>query len=90
MARSAPLVRTSATLWRTGPYGQVLLAPGDEQPQSLDDRAALVWAALAEPVTADELAEDLATVFAANPDAVAADLAPLLAGWVAGGAVVEA
>ena len=87
MARTAHLVRSPATLWRTGPFGTVLLAPGDAEPQALDATAALVWGALADPVTVGDLAADLAHAFDADPTAIAADLTPLLDAWVASGAV---
>lgn len=90
MARSVRLVRSATTLWRAGPFGHVLLAPGDPEPHALTGTAAIVWDALAEPVTADDLAHDLAAAFGTDPDTVAADLAPLLAAWRASGAVVEA
>ncbi|MFM7271137.1 MAG: PqqD family protein [Actinomycetes bacterium] len=89
MARTARLVRSPATLWRTGPFGTVLLAPGDAEPQALDATAAVVWAALAEPASAIELARDLAVAFDADESIVAADLAPLLDAWLASGAVEE-
>lgn len=90
MARSTRLVRSSATLWRAGPFGQVLLAPGDAEPYALTPTAALLWDALVDPVTAEDLAADLAAAFGTSPDVVAADIAPLLAAWRASGAVVEA
>lgn len=90
MARSTRLVRSSATLWRAGPFGQVLLAPGDDEPHALTGTAAVLWDALAEPVTPDDLAIDLAAAFGADADTVAADIAPLLAAWRSSGAVVEA
>lgn len=90
MARSTRLVRSSATLWRAGPFGQVLLAPGDAEPHALTGTAALLWDALGEPVTVDDLATDLAAAFGTDPGTVAADIAPLLTAWRASGAVVEA
>jgi hypothetical protein len=90
VVRSTRVVRSSATLWRSGPFGQVLLAPGDAEPHALTGTAAVLWDALVEPVTADDLAADLAVAFGTDPATVAADIAPLLAAWLASGAVVEA
>jgi len=49
-----------------------------------------VWDALAEPVTLEELAADLAEVFVTDVATVTADLGPLIDGWRASGAVVDA
>ena len=90
MARSARIVRSASTLWRAGPFGQVVLAPGDAEPHALTGTAAVLWDALADPVSPDDLAADLAAAFDTDPDTVAADIAPLLAAWRTSGAVVDA
>ena len=89
MARSPLLVRSPATLRRDGPFGVVLLAPGDEEPRALAGSAVAVWEALAETVSRDDLVADLAAAFGADPATVAADVAPLLDALLASGAVVE-
>ena len=68
----------------------MLLAPGDAEPHALTGTAAVLWDALAEPVSPDDLVVDLAAAFGTDPATVAADIAPLLAAWRASGAVVEA
>ncbi|MFM7061258.1 MAG: PqqD family protein [Actinomycetes bacterium] len=90
MARSVRIVRAPAVLWRSGPFGRVILAPGDAEPRACSGTAAAVWDALAEPVTLEELAADLAEAFVTDVATVTADLGPLIDGWRASGAVVDA
>jgi hypothetical protein len=65
-------------LWRAGAFGVVLGVPGGE-PITLTGTGRALWDALAEPVTPAELAAGLADAFAADPEVVAADIAPVLA-----------
>lgn len=90
MARSPRLVRAPATLWRSGPFGCLLLAPGDDEPRACSGTAAAVWDGLATPVTVEDLAADLAAAFDAEVATVTADIEPLLEAWRASGAVIEA
>lgn len=89
MARSTRIARAPATLWRSGPFGRVILAPGDIEPVACTGTAAAVWDALAEPVTLEELAATLAAAFGTDVDTVTADIGPLLATWRASGAVID-
>lgn len=89
MARSTRIARAPATLWRSGPFGRVILAPGDAEPVACTGTAAAVWDALAEPLTLEELATVLAAAFGTDMDTVTADVGPLLAIWRASGAVIE-
>jgi hypothetical protein len=89
VARSTRIARAPATLWRSGPFGRVILAPGDAEPVACTGTAAAVWDALAEPLTLAELAAALATAFGTDADTVTADIGPLLATWRASGAVID-
>ena len=71
------LVRGPEVLWRAGAFGVVLAVPGRE-PLTLSGTGRALWDALARPITAADLAAELATAFAADPDVVAADIAPVL------------
>ena len=65
-------------LWRDGEFGVVLLAPGAREPKTLTGSGRELWRALDRPMTATQLAAELALVFDTDPARVAADIAPVL------------
>lgn len=82
--------RAPAALWhRTSRRVVVRTSPAAE-PLDLDGVAALVWDALSQPVTLDELADDLAAVFERPVADVRPEVERLVAGLVAAGAAAEA
>jgi hypothetical protein len=80
------LVRAADVVWRAGAFGVVLGVPGRE-PLTLEGTGRALWDALADPVTPAELAAELANGFAADPDVVAADIAPVLDELARAGAI---
>lgn len=69
---------------------KVLYLPHDASLRHLDRAAALVWDCLAPPAPVSDIVADLAAVFEADQDVVAADVDALLGGLVDGGALVVA
>jgi hypothetical protein len=61
----------------------------DSQIVELWDTGVLLWAALGEPITADELATDLAALVGAPLDVVARDVRTALADLVRRGVVTQ-
>ena len=92
MTSSCPVrrVRAPGVLWREGPFGVVVLPPGDPRPQTLSGTAPALWHALTEPHTDLALATELAHRFGAEPDRVLADIVGVLDELTACGALIEA
>lgn len=97
MAASAPsapppakLRRSPSTLWREGAFGVVVLGRDTSEPRTLTGTGPALWRALAEPVTRARLSRELAVAFDADPDRVAADIAPVLADLLRLGVIEEA
>jgi hypothetical protein len=82
-------VRAPGVLWREGPFGVVVLAPGGAEPRTLTGTAPALWHALTRPITDLALARELAHQFDAAPDRVLADIGPVLDALTDSGALVE-
>lgn len=67
-------VRAPASLWRELTGVTLVRTVDDPEVIELWGTGALLWEALKEPVTLDELAWDLAAVVGAPPDVVARDV----------------
>jgi hypothetical protein len=67
-------VRAGGVLWRQVADVILVRTVADPEIVELKGAAALLWIALVEPVTADELASDLAAVAGAAVDVVARDV----------------
>lgn len=76
-------------LWRQLADAILVRTVPDPEIVELDGAAVLVWVALAEPVTAGELAMELAAVVGAPVDVVARDLRTALANLVHRGLVTQ-
>ena len=76
-------------LWRDGEFGVVLLPPGTREPKTLTGTGRELWRAIDRPMTAAQLAAELALVFDTDPARVAADIAPVLEELTGMGALEE-
>jgi hypothetical protein len=75
-------------LWREGAFGVVVQA-GEAEPRTLEGTGRALWRALAAPVSAGELAAELAREFGVDRDRIVADIAPVLAELTRIGVIVE-
>ncbi|HET7486628.1 MAG TPA: PqqD family protein [Acidimicrobiales bacterium] len=80
---------TEGALWHTTSR-RVLVNPPEGATFDLDGVAGLVWEALDEPVTIDDLAADLAAVFDRPVEEVGPEVARVVAELVAAGAASPA
>lgn len=76
-------------LWRDGEFGVVLLPPGTREPKTLTGSGRELWRAIDRPMTAAQLAAELALVFDTDPERVAEDIAPVLEELMSIGALEE-
>lgn len=76
-------------LWRDGEFGVVLLPPGTREPKTLTGSGRELWRAIDRPMTAAQLAAELALVFDTDPARVAEDIAPVLDELMSMGALEE-
>ncbi len=67
----------------------VLLPPGSREPKTLTGTGRALWQALARPMTAEELAAELAATFGTDAARVGTDIAPVLDELRSMGALVE-
>jgi hypothetical protein len=81
------LRRGEHVLWRHSLDAVLLLPVGTEAPITLVGTGPEVWELLATPVSAPELARELATRYDADPATVESDLAPVLDRLLALGAI---
>jgi hypothetical protein len=80
--------RDDGTFWRATPGGRVVvLGARAGEPSSLSGPGVLVWSVLAEPCTLEQLTSRLASVYGADDEVVAHDVARLLESLVEIGAV---
>jgi Coenzyme PQQ synthesis protein D (PqqD) len=70
--------RAPGVVWRDGEFGVVLLAPGAPEPKTLTGTGRELWRAIVRPMTAAELAAELALTFDADAARVEADITPVL------------
>jgi hypothetical protein len=82
------LRRADGVLWREGEFGVIVLA-GTAEPRTLEGTGRALWHALAAPVAAEDLAEELAREFGVDRDRIVADIAPVLAELTRVGVIVE-
>jgi coenzyme PQQ synthesis protein D (PqqD) len=87
--QAACFVRAQESLWRQ--LAGVTLVRTVDNPEVVElwGTGLLLWAALVEPVTADELASDLAALVDAPLDVVARDVREALADLVRRGVVMQ-
>lgn len=79
IAGATRLVRAPGALWRRLLDGVLVLAPDQDEPLHITAPGDVVWELLAEPITVDELIEELAELYGTPAGTVSADLEPLLA-----------
>ena len=82
-------VRAPDTLWRELSGVTLVRMVDDPEVVELWGTGVLIWAALAEPVLADELASELAVLTGAPLDVVARDIREALADLVRRGVVTQ-
>jgi hypothetical protein len=82
-------IRAPETLWRQLAGVTLVRTVADPDVVELWGTGVLLWAALVEPVTADELATDLAALVGAPLDVVAGDVRAALADLVGRGVVTQ-
>jgi hypothetical protein len=90
MAAATPedrITRDARCLWRTGPFGTVVLAPGAPEPSTLTGSGSVVWDVLARPRTRPELALETASRCGVDVEQIAADLDRLVDALIDLGAV---
>jgi hypothetical protein len=73
------VVRAPGALWRRVLDGVLVLAPGQDEPLLITPPGDVVWQLLADPITVDELTEELAELYETPAATVRADLEPVLA-----------
>ena len=79
--------RSEDALWHRTSRRTLVNPAGEASTFELDGIPALVWEALAEPVTLDELVDDLAAIFDQRRAVVRTEVERVLAGLEAAGAV---
>jgi hypothetical protein len=70
-------VRSERVLWRTAP-GFLVVADADGEVTRAEGPAADIWELLVQPLTADELSDELASRFGAPVEAVRTDVTRFL------------
>lgn len=75
---STALIRSPVVFWRTGDFGVVLLAPAMADPITIDGPGPQLWELLSVARTEDEIVQELAERFAADPSVIRRDVRPIL------------
>lgn len=80
------VARSPRALWRSGPFGVVVLGPGAATPVVLEGTGVVLWDELTEPHSVRELAATLGARYAVATDVVARDIGPVVDALIASGA----
>jgi hypothetical protein len=70
--------RSSGVLWRTGPFGVVLLAPAMDRPVVVAGSGAALWESLVVARPARDVVAELSARFGVDPVTVEHDVMPVL------------
>lgn len=87
VAEAARYRRSLEVLWRRVLDDVVLLPPGIDEPVLISGPGGLVWELLSDPVSIDEIVDQVVAVYRAVPDRVRSDMTVLLDELVRLGAV---
>ena len=80
------VARSPRVLWRSGPFGVVVLGPDSATPLVLEGTGAVLWEELGAPRSMTELAAGLAARYDVAADVVARDIEPVIDALLASGA----
>ena len=72
------MIRSPSSLWRTGEFGIVLLAPGMSDPITIAGPGPQLWEVLRSARTEDEIVAELVADFSTAPDVIRRDVVPIL------------
>ncbi len=89
MAKASAVIKQSPeVISRTGPFGVVILAPGDLEPRLLEGSACFVWDLLSDWSTGEDISQSLAQLFEADLEVVSRDVEILIDELIATEALV--